>query len=60
MHGPPLPLMLTYGAKHENFKADAADLDIVRFRKKWYRWASNGPNDGKKRVQRPKTKLRFF
>ena len=27
----PFPLMLTYGPKHENFKADAADLDIDRF-----------------------------
>ena len=32
MYSPPFPLMLTYGPKHENFKADAADLDIDRFR----------------------------
>ena len=34
MYSPPFPLMLTYGPKHENFKVDAADLDIDRFRKK--------------------------
>ena len=28
MYSPPFPLMFTYGLKHENFKADAADLDI--------------------------------
>ena len=30
---------------HENFKADAADLDIHRFCYEWYRWAPNGPNN---------------
>ena len=39
--------MLTYGLKREDFKDDAADLDIDRFREEWYRWASNGPNNGK-------------
>ena len=60
MYSPPFPLMLTYGPKHENFKADAADLDIDRFHYEWYRWASNGPNNGKNRLHCQKSKLRFF
>ena len=32
MYSPSVPLMLTYIPKHENFKADVADLDIYRFR----------------------------
>ena len=31
IYSSPLPLMLTHGPKHENFKEDAADLDIDRF-----------------------------
>ena len=52
--------------KHENFEADAADLDIDRFCYEWYRRALTGPNNGKKqrqnfwRVQRQKSKLRFL
>ena len=64
MYGPLSALMLTYGPKHENFKTDAAGLDIDRFCMvldiEWYRWASNGPNNGKHRVQRQKSKLRFL
>ena len=33
MYSLPFLLILTYGPKHENFKADAAALDIDRFAK---------------------------
>ena len=56
----PFPAIVNLWTKHVNFKADAADLDIDRFCYEWYRWASNGPNNGKKRVRRQKPKLLFF
>ena len=52
--------MLTYGLKHENFKADAADLDINRFHYEWYQWASNGPNNGKKQSAAQKIQTSVF
>ena len=51
LYSPPFPLMLTYGPKHEKFKADAADLDIDRFCYEGYRRAPNEPNNGKNRAQ---------
>ena len=57
IYSPPFLLMLTYGPKHENIKVHAADLDIERFCSKWYRWPLDGPNTGKNRLQRLKSKL---
>ena len=31
LYSPPLPPLLTYGPKHENFKADAVDLHHLSF-----------------------------
>ena len=42
--------LTTFEAKHEIFELVAAVLNINRFRKEWYRWTSNEPNNGKIRV----------
>ena len=58
--GDPSSARVDVWTKYEDFKTDAADLDIDRFSQKWCRWASNGPNNTKQRVQPQKLKLRFF
>lgn len=53
------PCIVSVWIKHENSKAEAADLDIDRFPEEWHRWESNDqimekPSSG------PQPKLRFL